>query len=212
MMTPEELRLYNDKQKSEQSSTNLKEVNFGLNQYCGPAVLSALTGESTDRCAAVISAVSGRQVIKAVEIAHLKEALKRLKFDVTETNFAGQMLYGVLYRMHTFDGLYLVFVPHHVIAIEVKGTEIYICDNHTKTPMDIKQSARLSQKVERVLKVSRKEEPKPEPPTNQDLAFFLEAEKLIRMAARAIEEAEDYIADIKDNNLREKAARLMGEL
>lgn len=140
--------------------TNLKDVNFGINQFCGPAVLSALTGESTDRCAAVISAVSGAKVIKAVQREHLKEALKRLRFDVNETNFSGSTLFGVLYRMHSHDGLYVVFVPHHVIAIEVKGTEIYICDNHSKTPLDIKQSARLTQRVEQVLKVSRKEAPK----------------------------------------------------
>lgn len=140
--------------------TNLKEVNFGLNQYCGPTVLSALTGESTDRCAAVISAVSGRQEIKAVNREHLKEALKRLRFDVSPTNFSGGTLFGSLHRMHTHDGLYIVFVPHHVVAVEVQNTEIFICDNHTKTPMDINQSARLMQKCEDVWEVSREAEPK----------------------------------------------------
>ena len=139
--------------------TNLKEINFGINQYCGPAVLSALTGESTDRCAAVISAVSGKREIKAVELGHLKEALKKLRFDVEETNFGGSTLYGTLYRMHTFDGLYIISVPHHVVAVEVKGTEIYICDNHCKTPLDIKQSVRLTQKVNSVLKVTPKSPP-----------------------------------------------------
>jgi len=140
--------------------TNLKEINFGLNQYCGPAVLSALTGESTDRCAAVISSVSGKREIKAVERGHLRESLKRLRFNVEETIFGGSSLYGILYRMHTHDGLYVIFVPHHVIAVEVKGTEIYICDNHTKTPLDIKQSARLTQKVEDVWRVTAKSLPK----------------------------------------------------
>lgn len=60
--------------------TNLKDINFGINQYCGPAVLSALTGESTDRCAAVISAVSDRKEIKAVQRQHLIDAL--LVFDL----------------------------------------------------------------------------------------------------------------------------------
>ena|SRR6266545_1638557 len=139
--------------------TNLKEINFGINQYCGPAVLSALTGESTDRCAAVISAVSGKKEIKAVERAHLKEALRRLRFDVEETIFGGQTLYGTLFRMYSYDGLYVVFVPHHVIAIEVKDTEIFICYNHCKSPLDIKQSSRLTQKVELVLKVTPKSPP-----------------------------------------------------
>lgn len=140
--------------------TSLKDVNFGINQYCGPAVLSALTGESTDRCAAVISAVSGKKEIKAVNRAHLKEALKRLRFNVEDTIFGGSSLYGTLHRMHTHDGLYIVFVSRHVVAVEVVGTEIYICDNHCKTPLDVKQSARLTQRVGGVLKVSPKDPPK----------------------------------------------------
>src|ERR1035437_9439974 len=139
---------------------SLQVVNFGLNQYCGPAVLSALTGESTDRCAAVISAVSGKTVIKAVQREHLRDALKRLRFDVEETNFSGSTLYGVLYRMHHNDGQYVIFIPNHVIAIEVNGDEIFICDNHTKTPLDIKQSSRLTQRVELVWKVQAKAPPK----------------------------------------------------
>ena len=134
--------------------TNLKEVNFGINQYCGPAVLSALTGESTDRCAAVISAVSGRREIRAVDRADLKEALKRLKFDITETKFGGGTLFGTLHRMYNKNGLYIVFVPHHVVAVEVKDSQIYICDNHTKTPIEIKQSARLMQKCQDVWEVT----------------------------------------------------------
>lgn len=140
--------------------TNLKDINFGLNQYCGPAVLSALTGESTDRCAAVISAVSGKTVIKAVERAHIKEAFKRLRFDVKDTDFRGSTLYGTLYRMHNYDGFYVVFVPNHVVAVEVNRADIFIVDNHSKTVLDIKQSARLMQKVEEVWKVTPKDPPK----------------------------------------------------
>jgi len=140
--------------------TSLKEINFGINSYCGPAVLSALTGESTDRCAAVISAVSGKKEIKAVNRVHLAEALRRLRFDVKETDFKGSTLFGVLFRMKQSEGLYVVHVPHHVVAVEIKGTEIYICDNYCKTPLDIKQSARLMQKVELVLKVTPIDPPK----------------------------------------------------
>jgi hypothetical protein len=132
--------------------TTLNDVQ-GVNKYCGPAVLAALTGESTDRCAAVISRISGKDEIKAVNREHLKAALKGLKFDVEETQYGGATLYGTLFRMHAADGKYVVFVPHHVVAVEVKENQIYICDNHTKTPIDIKQSARLSQRVEAVWRV-----------------------------------------------------------
>ncbi len=140
--------------------TNLKDINFGINQYCGPAVLSALTGESTDHCAAVISIVSGRKEIKAVNKEHLREALKKLNFNVSQTSFDSSTLYGSLVRMYMYDGLYIVFVSGHVVAIEIRDNKIYICDNHTKTPIDINQSARLTQKVVEVWKVTRKVAPK----------------------------------------------------
>lgn len=139
--------------------TNLKDINFGLNQYCGPSVLSSLTGESTDRCAAVISAVSGKKEIKAVQKTHIVEALKRLRFSVENLD-GGSTLFGVINRLHDKDGMYIIFVPSHVVAIEVKNEEIYICDNHTKTPIDIRQSARLTQRVDSVLKVVAKNPPK----------------------------------------------------
>ncbi len=41
-------------------TTNLKDINFGINQFCGPAVISVLTGKSTDECASVIMAITGR--------------------------------------------------------------------------------------------------------------------------------------------------------
>lgn len=37
----------------------MNEVKFGMNKYCGPAVLFILTGKDTDECASVISAVNG---------------------------------------------------------------------------------------------------------------------------------------------------------
>ncbi len=64
--------------------TNLKDINFGLNEYCGPAVLSALTGESTDRCASVIMSITGKTVVKAVDFDDLVKAFKKLRFDRSE--------------------------------------------------------------------------------------------------------------------------------
>ncbi len=139
--------------------TNLNEVSFGLNKFCGPAVLSILTGESTDHCAAVISSISGKKEIKAVDRHHLKAALEKLRFDVSDTIFGGSTLYGCLYRMRTSPGMYVVIVPHHVVAVEVKEEQIYICDNHTKQALDIRHSARLTQKVDSVWRVSRREAP-----------------------------------------------------
>lgn len=140
--------------------TNLKDINFGLNQYCGPSVLSALTGESTDRCAAVISAVSGRKEIKGVQTAHLMEAFRRLRFDTIKIDSIGRTLYGTLLKLSDNDGFYIVIVPHHFVAIEIINNQIYLVDNHSKSPLLANSSARLSQKVEAVYRITPKAIPK----------------------------------------------------
>lgn len=140
--------------------TNLKEVNFGINIFCGPSVLSALTGKSTDECAAVISAISGRKEIKAVEIKHILEAVCKLRFNYDKIGIRATRLFGVLSELSSKDGLYLITVPRHIVAIEVKESKIYICDNHTKSPIDAASSARLTQSVEEVYKITARAEPK----------------------------------------------------
>lgn len=140
--------------------TNLHDINFGINEYCGPVVLSALTGLSTDRCAAAISAVTGQKsAVKGTDRRVLVEVLKRLRFDVVETNIIGMTLYGVLFKLPKEDGFYIIHLPKHVVAVEVQKDNIYLCDNHSKHPIDIRHSARLLQKVEKVLKVIPKEPP-----------------------------------------------------
>lgn len=138
--------------------TNLKEINFGFNEFCGPSVMSAITGESTDRCAAVISAVSGKSVIKAVSIAHLKEAFRRLRFDVTDVDFSST-LYGTLMRLSDKDGFYIIMVPKHVVAIEVVQNQVWLVDNASKQPLPANSSARLMQRVEHAFRVERKKAP-----------------------------------------------------
>lgn len=141
--------------------TNLKEINFGLNTFCGPSVMSALTGKSTDECAAVISAVSGRQEIRAVAISHLIEAFKRLRFDMVLQDKKGYTLFGNLSALSTQKGMYIVVVPKHVVAVEVTDDyKIYLVDNHSKQPLPAEGSARLSQKCEAVYKITEKPQPK----------------------------------------------------
>lgn len=133
--------------------TNLKEVNFGLNQFCGPAVLSALTGKSTDECAAVISSITGRTVIDAVRRSELLAAFKKLGFNSVEVTTAAGTLFGTLFRLAKEDGLYIVGVPKHVVAVEVAEGRAYLVDNASKTPLVASHSARLMQKVTQIHKL-----------------------------------------------------------
>jgi len=138
--------------------TNLKEIH-GLNTYCGPAVLSALTGRSTDECASVISRITGQATIKGVYVRDILRALKLLKFDATKVE-GGRTLYGTMLRLADKDGFYIIVIPHHYVALEVNNHQIYLIDNHTKSPLLASSSARMMQKVEEVYKVSQKAEPK----------------------------------------------------
>lgn len=126
--------------------TNLNEIK-GLNAYCGPGVLAALTGKSTDECAAVISSVTGAKVIKGARIPDLLEAAKRLGFDATEIKSLAMTVYGQIGQVVYEDGFYIIGVPQHVVAIEVKDKAVYLIDNHTKIAIQANNSARLSQKV-----------------------------------------------------------------
>ena len=139
--------------------TNLKDVNFGINQFCGPAVLSAFTGKTTDECAAVISIITGKMEIRGVNTHHLIKALEKLRFKVEKQRVYGYTLYAVLNYLINKDGLYLITVPRHFIAIEVKDKQVYIVDNHTKEPINAAGSSRLTQNVVEIMLVT----PLPQP-------------------------------------------------
>jgi len=139
--------------------TNLNSVNFGMNQFCGPSVLSILTGKSTDLCAAVISSISGKKEVKAAEYVHILEAFSRLGFNTVAIPIISRTLFGVLSNLVNKDGMYIVGVPKHVVAIEIKDKQIYFCDNHTKEPINAAASARLTQTVDRIYKIEAKPQP-----------------------------------------------------
>ena len=137
----------------------LKSVNFGLNKFCAPSVMSALTGRSTDECAAVITSINGRKEIKAVNIPDIIKAFEKLRFIVKEQTIYSRTLFGVLNKLASNDGIYLVTVPHHIIAIQVENGQVQLVDNASREPLDAGASARLTQRVERVFEVT----PKPQP-------------------------------------------------
>ena len=137
----------------------LKSVNFGLNKFCVPSVMSALTGRSTDECATVITSINGRKEIKAVDIPDIIAAFKRLRFVVEEQPIPARTLYGVLSRLSTNDGLYLIVIPRHIVAIRVEAGQVQLVDNASKEPLDASASARLTQQVDKIFKVT----PKPQP-------------------------------------------------
>lgn len=141
-------------------NSKLKDVNFGLNSYCGPSVLSALTGKTTDECASVISAINGSREIKAVNMKDLIAALNKLRFDAVVVKTISYSLYGNLSALASKPGLYVITVPRHVIAIEVtEDNQIFLIDNASKQVIDAASSARLSQRVDDIYKIVEKPSP-----------------------------------------------------
>lgn len=139
--------------------TNLKEINFGLNQFCGPAVLSALTGKSTDECASVISAINGQREVRGVTTADLIKAVEKLRFTAEKQKVILGSLYGSLMNLSKNDGMYIIMLPKHFVAVEVTNKKIYLIDNHSKQAVDASGSARLIQKVDSIYKVTPKNPP-----------------------------------------------------
>jgi hypothetical protein len=139
--------------------TNLKEVNFGQNKFCGPAVLSILTGKSTDECADVISQINGKYIITGVFTTDLIKAATKLGFTANQVSVDGS-LYRVLTGLVHSDGIYLVVLPKHFVCVEVSDKKIYFCDNHTKMPIPAASSSRLGMGVESVYKVVETPKPK----------------------------------------------------
>jgi hypothetical protein len=154
---------------------NMNAVNVGMNKYCGPAVLSILTGKNTDECARVISRINGQYEVVGVNLDHLLIAANRLGFNNLMITPAGS-LYGTLARLAVRgDGVYILTLPNHFVVIEVKEKKVYFCDNHTKEPMPATASARLLQRVVAVNQVIKRPEtviepvvPKPEPDYRQE--------------------------------------------
>jgi hypothetical protein len=140
--------------------TKLNTVNEGYNKFCGPAVLSILTGKTTDECASVISGISNNYTVTGVELGHLIQAANKLGFNCESINSDSSSLFLIITTNINNDGIYIVTLQKHFIVIEISNKIVYICDNHTKEAIPAASSARLMQKVISVHKVTKKTEPK----------------------------------------------------
>lgn len=142
--------------------TNLFPVNLleGGNRYCGPAVLSILTGITTTEAETLLRRATGRHNIVGVYPFEMKAALNLMDWQMEEVkDLYDRSLYFTFTQIYSKPGMYVIGVPAHVIAVEVKDRKIYLCDNHTRNPINAGNSARLGQKVVTIHKIG----PKPIP-------------------------------------------------
>lgn len=141
--------------------TNLNEIKLGINQHCGPAVISALTGRDTDECAEAIKAATGKTTVTGTSIGDLIKTLEKLRFTTEKIKVNNDSLYSaILHLSDSENAAYIIGVPKHWIAIEVKDKKVYLVDNTSKAPFNAGASARLTQQVDTILKVVPKDPPK----------------------------------------------------
>ena len=128
----------------------MNKINFGTNQFCGPSVMSAICGITTDEAEAVIQSITkSSKKVTGVWDSDLKKAFESLKYEITnQSHLHGLSIFKAIFSLQGKDGYYIFVVGNHFIAIEVNG-------NHTKSPINI--SSRLGQKVIRCFKVARKD-------------------------------------------------------
>lgn len=136
-------------------------VSEGMNKFCGPAVLSIVTGKNTDECADAISRVSGKYTVTGVTIDNLIKAAKLLRVTIEPMKTNSYMLFGAASQLSYHPpGMYIVLLKGHFVCIEVTANkQVLFCDNHTKEPIDAASAARMSSKVFGVYKATPREEP-----------------------------------------------------
>lgn len=130
----------------------MNEVSFGNNKFCGPSVMSAILGITTDEAAAVISSITGRKKVAGVYLSDLKKAFESCGCMTADIEVRATTVFGNLFNIKT-EGYYVFMVPGHFIAIEINGSHRYICDNHSRSPINAGSSARLGQKTTHIIRV-----------------------------------------------------------
>ena len=140
--------------------TNLNTINTGENKFCGPSVISAIAGISTDEAEKVINSARNYNLdrrVTGVTNHELNAAFEKLGYKIYHIPGVGRKsIFSLMYSMSAV-GIYLFYVSYHVVAIEISSDgKRYLIDNHSKKPLNLSNSARLGQKVLAVVKLEKR--------------------------------------------------------
>lgn len=136
----------------------LHAVKQGVNPFCGPAVISTITGMDTDEAAGLIQkARSSTRRVTGVYTHELITVLESLGYRCHHlSGVAGYSIFTLMLTRRFVPGIYLFITNGHFITIEIDPDgKRYISDNHSRKPVNISASARLTNKVFGVVKVER---------------------------------------------------------
>lgn len=128
-----------------------------FNRYCGPAVLSIFTGATPDDCAEEIGKVLKSFKVTGVHPGDLMKAGEAmgLAFKNIPSFTDRSIFWAGTVMIKLPPSLYLVSTLTHYIALEVRDGSIYLCDNHTKTEIELQNSSRLGMKIQNCWSVKR---------------------------------------------------------
>lgn len=115
----------------------LHSVVGGGNTYCGPAALASIFCITPRDAAAVIRDVTGKTKVFGVHQRDIKHAVRELGGTLTQLNPSGPRVHLDDFAKTLADGVYLVCVTGHYVALEVIDKTIEVCDNHTIYPRDV---------------------------------------------------------------------------
>lgn len=119
------------KVSSLRSPVKLRPVNRGKNHYCGPCVISIVSGIDTDAAAARIREYSGQRAVKGAGIPYVRQVMRDLgvqteRLCIREDQFT---LAGLMRRLNADKRLasgraYLVIAGNHYQIVTARR---YIC-------------------------------------------------------------------------------------
>lgn len=128
----------------------------GDNKWCGPGVISAIAGITTDEAEKLLQNEAGiNRAITLVQMDWVKEVFTKLGYQMVPVRAQGSLYFTLTMLSMKPNAVYILVVPHHVVAIEVIDKRIYFVDNHTKSPMNAASSARMMQRVTHIWRVSK---------------------------------------------------------
>jgi len=139
--------------------TSLKSVQ-GNNIYCGPAIISAITGVTTDQVEKMVQQLRHNdKPVVGMWDSELEAVFNKLGFKRIASNSIpkNSTLFNALCSITS--GVWAIVVPGHYVCIEVDSDgKRWFIDNHTKKPISAAASARGMQRVRWIRKIAKVED------------------------------------------------------
>lgn len=140
--------------------------NETTNKYCGPGIISAITGLDTDTIEKEIQFLrKNSKPVGPVYLMEVRSILLLHKFSTKQVAaIRGTLFYNL--QMGSYKpGLYIFHLHLHVVGIEIEDLysddkrkrSIYFIDNIVRQPINAGAAARLGDRVLEVFKVERME-------------------------------------------------------